>query len=753
MRGCLALIGRLFVLIVLGVGIYFLGRAAWTGVNQIRDQIQVRNNQVAAQATFPSVATRIALAATDRAAITATFTATHTGIPTDTATATLTPTETETPLPTNTATDTVQASPTTANSPTPLASPVIYMIVPAGTDDATATDEATNTATNITVPTSTDTDSPTARAMGTATLTATLVPSDTPLDTAVPATAVPTDTATNTVTNTAVNTVTDEPIVIMTVTPSRTAIRMPTRTPAPATVTAVNTATEVTSLTITTTPTRPRRQAPPTNTRAAAIPNTPELTSSPTSLPTDPSGDPIRPTLKFPPSPTPRPTRTPSITPTASYTFTAFEPTTRAELDNALVALQIEPTNPLPTVVGRSECTDKPQPVEVPLRAPRLKANGNDIMNVLLIGTDSDVDPSDPSFLTDTLMIVSINRTTNSVAMLSLPRDLYVCVPVMGMERINTAYQWGELVGWTPGGGFGLMQETILYNFGVPVHYYAMISITGFKTVIDTLGGIDIAVDCPIRDELRYMGDDSIGNPIYEPFTAEPGVYEMNGSFALWYVRSRKSSSDFDRNRRQQQMLRAIWRKARDSGLLQQTPNLWGQASQIIKTNLQLPDVLGLVPLAASLELDAIANYYMFKNVTTQHFRTPAGEDVQLPLRGAVLEMMLNFYTPPSQNRLGGETAKMEVQNATGKPGLDTVAVEALTLKGVEAAKIAESAPAEKTVVYDNTGGAYPATLKTILTALNLTADRVVVQADPNATADFKVVLGTDYNSCSAPGY
>lgn len=156
----------------------------------------------------------------------------------------------------------------------------------------------------------------------------------------------------------------------------------------------------------------------------------------------------------------------------------------------------------------------------------------------MLIGTDADVDPTDPAFRTDSLVIVSINRTTNTAAMMSIPRDLYLCIPTLGMNRINLAYARGEIVKWNPGGGFGLLQATILYNLGIPVHYYARIGLIGFKQIVDTLGGINIAVDCPISG-LRFQGQyNEKQTPVYSNFKLNPGFYHMDGSFALWYARA-----------------------------------------------------------------------------------------------------------------------------------------------------------------------------------------------------------------------
>ena len=135
-------------------------------------------------------------------------------------------------------------------------------------------------------------------------------------------------------------------------------------------------------------------------------------------------------------------------------------------------------------------------PTAIPTAVPPLDRQGNDLMNILLIGNDGEV-THDGTMRTDSMIVVSVNRTTGTVSLLSLPRDLYVYVPSWTMQRLNTAWGYGEAVGWTDG-GFGLMRQTLFYNLGINVHHYAMVDLTGFKALVDSVGGVRVAVDCAI---------------------------------------------------------------------------------------------------------------------------------------------------------------------------------------------------------------------------------------------------------------
>jgi LCP family protein required for cell wall assembly len=768
------------VVVTVGVTIIaLLTRAALGSANAISERIGIRQAENSQAATYPGIATDIALQNATLGIPTETPTPLMTGspdaasgggietvVPSNTpeilpsATSTPTPTDPPTVTPSHTPSSTPSTVPTSEPSATPSATATTEVSAPlvlsptfdtAGmlaTLDAQSTALGQLTQIAVTLQAITDLTSTAAAWTATPSVTATETPSPLPptaTETAMPtltftATDLPTDTATALPTDaptlTPTDTATDTPLPTDTATATLTNTASATNTPS-ATATETETAT----------PRRPRSL--PTNTRRPALAtNTPRPSGA---LPTEPAAvaalPTSEPTLAQPVAVTP--------TPNSELVVVAAQSTPTLTIGEVTAALPtLQATSTLPRVPGRESCTEKPQPTAVPPAATRLRANGQDIMNILLLGSDKDVDPNDPGFRTDVILIVSINRTANSVSMLSLPRDLYVCIPQLGMNRINIAYEWGEAVGWSPGGGFGLMQETILYNTGIPIHYYARVSLVGFKQIVDTVNGIDIAVDCPIRDSLRWLGNyDANNQPIYEPFSLEPGYYHMDGSFALWYARSRKGSSDFDRNRRQQQVLRAIWRTARDQGLIQKAPDLWGQLTQLVTTNLSLVDALGLAPIALNLEPRDIATYYMFKGYELAHFKTPQGEDVQVPVPEAFFETIRNFYTPPSNNRLSKENAVIEIYNGSSIEAWDKLAAEVLGYKGMPAVAMGASEANATTMIYDYTGGASPASLNLMLRAFNLRPDRVISQPDPNRTVDFKVMVGSDFNSCTAPGY
>src|SRR5688572_16832427 len=160
--------------------------------------------------------------------------------------------------------------------------------------------------------------------------------------------------------------------------------------------------------------------------------------------------------------------------------------------------------------------------------------------NLLLLGTDDSPERGTVG-RTDTIILTTVVPLKPYVGMLSIPRDLWVSVPGMGEQRINTAYFYAEAS--AAGSGSRAAMDTIRENFGIPVPYYVVIHMIGLTSVVDALGGIDIILDTSVG-----------GFP--------SGTHHLSGEQALIFVRERSSSDDFSRMLRTQILLSSIVRKA-----------------------------------------------------------------------------------------------------------------------------------------------------------------------------------------------
>lgn len=381
-----------------------------------------------------------------------------------------------------------------------------------------------------------------------------------------------------------------------------------------------------------------------------------------------------------------------------------------------------------------------------PTPLPSLKLEDG-LINVLLIGTDYRPYISQ-NYRTDTLIIVSVNTATGLVTMVSIPRDLFVYVPLWGMTRINTAFDAGERINYT-GGGAALLKQTILYNLGVPIHYYALINFDGFRQVVDTLGGVEVSVNCELTEyKLKSPELDERLTENYELYSQPIGVTQMNGDVALWYARARPVGGDYFRSYRQRQVLRAILRAARSANLIPQIPSLYSDFQDVVTTDLGLWEAMQFAPLATKLEDTQLRSFAIGPNQTTP-WLTPKGDDVLLPRADALQRLMTEAFTPPSANQLQRPLTRVEVVNASGNVGWELLAAETLRNEGFVPVLSTEAALTQTTTsLVDYTTTAKGSPLKILQSILHVADASVIPQPTADAAVQFQVVLGQDYNTC-----
>lgn len=221
---------------------------------------------------------------------------------------------------------------------------------------------------------------------------------------------------------------------------------------------------------------------------------------------------------------------------------------------------------------------------------PNKVADGwkQDRINIVLIGIGGDTHPGEGKDLADSIILVSLKPSTKQVAMVSLPRDLYVPMDNgVGMQRLNAAHSLGAKMGFK-GHGPGFLVHTVENVLSEPVHGYARIDFKAFEKVIDAMGGVDIYVHRPFHD---YLFNDGF----------EKGWYHMSGKRALRYARYRhiKASyegNNFGRELRQQQVIDAVRDKAKnlDAASVMRLAKLAMNSSDYTSTNLTMPQMAEL---------------------------------------------------------------------------------------------------------------------------------------------------------------
>ncbi len=234
----------------------------------------------------------------------------------------------------------------------------------------------------------------------------------------------------------------------------------------------------------------------------------------------------------------------------------------------------------------------------VPEVAAVLSPSSSNIDNYLLVGSDSraagDPNTGDTGGVSgnrsDTIMVMRYDRDTGEASLLSIPRDLYVKVPGHdGNRRINAAYNDGP----------DKLVETVQQSLGIPVHHYVEIDFAGFKTLVDSLGGVEICFLYPTKD-------DNTGLNI-----TVPGCQVLDGTQALAYARSRHyeeyrdgewkqdPTSDLGRSKRQRDFVNRTLQTA--LAQIKTNPFRAGELIESMGTALRIDENMDPVGAASSL--------------------------------------------------------------------------------------------------------------------------------------------------------
>jgi len=232
-------------------------------------------------------------------------------------------------------------------------------------------------------------------------------------------------------------------------------------------------------------------------------------------------------------------------------------------------------------------------------------------VNVLLLGMRGLEDPGQGKLLSDAIILASINKKTGQIALISLPRDIYYRIWCSGEDKkINFAYAQG---------GLDCAKKTVSSLTDLYIDYAVSANFEGLKGIIDALGGIAVYLEEPFEEDFQWAKEGQEKNEhwfIKEidgqerwVFHLPAGLNQLDGQTALYYARSRYSTDDFDRMRRQQKVLLAIKEKAFSVGILANPAKIYQLLDLLgknVKTDLRLADIKEMISLAAKLDTQNI---------------------------------------------------------------------------------------------------------------------------------------------------
>jgi hypothetical protein len=295
-----------------------------------------------------------------------------------------------------------------------------------------------------------------------------------------------------------------------------------------------------------------------------------------------------------------------------------------------------------------------------------------------------------------------------------------------------------------------------------------MVDFSAFVKIVDTLGGIDVNVPSKLHDTM--YPDPQPGDPYgYKSIHFDPGWQHMDGQRALEYARSRMSTSDFDRARRQQLILLAIREKALSLNLIPRLPALAATMMDTVKTDMTLDEMVELARLAPKIDMTNIKRRVIQKPMV-YGYRRDDGAAVQLPKWDLINPVVADLFNAPvvtpspvpspapptptptlapieieALENLASEGARIAVQNGTSEPNFAARVAATLMEQGFQVVEFGDADRLDypKTVIVDYTGKTY--TLERLVETFQVTPENVRHSANLRSQIDIRVIVGQDF--------
>ncbi len=393
----------------------------------------------------------------------------------------------------------------------------------------------------------------------------------------------------------------------------------------------------------------------------------------------------------------------------------------------------------------------------------KLKGEGDGRINVVLFGIGGE--GHDGAYLTDTIVIVSIDPVQNEAAMMSIPRDLWVKQESGGYTKINAIYAFERerVFARTKDkdaankAAAAAAQKVLTTVTGIPMNYFMTVDFSGFEKAIDTVGGLDMTVPKELAVSERLWDEATRKNYF---LNVQAGQQHFDGKRALYYARSRHTSprGDFDRAERQRQVILALKEKVQSAGTYAnpvKVTQLLSAFGDHVRTDLTINEMMRLYDIGKSITPDKVASVgladppqSLVRNGTVDSLSVvipSAGVGNYDDIRAFVRNNLKDAF-------LKKENASVLVLNGTSIDGLAGRKSTELKSYGYNVISAA-SAPTKtytKSVIVDMRGGAKKYTKNYLEKRFGVTA--TTSMPDPAITpgdADFVIILGTDANAAT----
>jgi LCP family protein required for cell wall assembly len=381
-------------------------------------------------------------------------------------------------------------------------------------------------------------------------------------------------------------------------------------------------------------------------------------------------------------------------------------------------------------------------------------------INILFVGLrGGDPIKGDCPFCTDTLILLTVDPTTKTAGLLSIPRDMWVNIPGFGYSRINTAWTLGR-GSKLPGGGPALTMKTVSQFIGVPVDYYVQVDFDTFVDIINLLGGVDV-----YNDETIVLDPMAHGKDFPKVKITCCGMRHLDGRTALAYSRCRHieqgcQDGDIGRARRQQKVIFGIRDKVLSPEnfpkLMAQAPQLYNIFSEGIHTNLSLQDAVKLAVLARGISTKNIRNAVIDNTMLAYDTVILGGQraSIMKPLPDKIRVLRDEVFTssgpigPMAQgdpvSLMQADGARVRVLNGTSTDQLSTQTQSYLLRQGMQVTEIGKTKAASRTTIILYSPKLY--TLRFLVDIFGITnTAQILIKPDLTQTVDIEVRLGKDW--------
>jgi polyisoprenyl-teichoic acid--peptidoglycan teichoic acid transferase len=390
--------------------------------------------------------------------------------------------------------------------------------------------------------------------------------------------------------------------------------------------------------------------------------------------------------------------------------------------------------------------------------------DGASRVTVMLVGLDYgdwSTDREGPS-RSDTMILLTIDPTSKTAGILSIPRDMWVNIPGFGYSKINNAFAFGELYK-LPGGGPALAMKTVENFLGIPIQYYAQVDFTAFARMIDDIGGI--CLDVPVKVKVGVMDENGVT-------VVRPGHQCLSGKVALGYARARDESQgvamgDVERSQNQQRVIFAIRDKVLSNlpALITQASPLYNEISSGVHTNLSLDDILRLGMLAKDIPRDSIQTGVIDYTMMTDAKYDLNGQtlDVLRPFPDKIRELVDQIFgggsikpaaTGDPTELMKQEAASVLVINGSGVGGIAKSTFDYLQSQGMNVTESGNMSDypdkyyfpplPERTMLIVHAGKPYAIAYLMSLMKFD-SANQLLIDYDPTAKADITLAVGADW--------